>query len=106
LYRRELDLAVDRPDRQETLRLLGEWPRHASELQGILERVDADGHARLITNLGRSTRLTGKAKDAIIGRQQELEPATRTVRQVITDVCAASAKIVGGMKAFTSSADS
>ncbi len=105
LYRRELDLAVDRPDRQETLRLLGDWPTLASELQGILQRVDSVGHSKLIKDLERSTKLTGKAKDAIISKRDQLEPATSVARQLITEISASSSKIVGEMKAFTRSSN-
>jgi hypothetical protein len=100
LYRRELDLAVDGPDRRETLRLLGEWPTLASELQGILERIDRETHKKLIRDLARSTTLTGKAKDAIIARREELEPATRAARSLVHAVSAESSKIVGTMKAY------
>jgi hypothetical protein len=87
------------------LRLLGDWPTLASELQGILEHMDSDGHSKLIDDLQRSSKLTGKAKDSIITEKAELVVATSRARVMITDTCASASKIVGTMKAFTGSAE-
>lgn len=100
-FRRDLDLAVDRDNRDEALKLLGEWPVLASELQGILEQIDAEEHTKLVQDLKQSSKLTGKAKDAIIARNKELVPVTERARGVINEICSQSSKIVGTMKAFS-----
>lgn len=103
IFRRELDLAVDRPDRQETLRLLGDWPTLASELQGVLARLDAEVHTKLIGDLRRSVRLTGKAKDAIIAEKAEIVSATSKARELIHETCGSASIIIGAMKMGASS---
>jgi hypothetical protein len=102
-FRRDLDLAVDQQNRQDTLRLLGGWPILASELQGILERLNPDGHKKLIGDLRRSGKLTGKAKNSIIAGNEDLVPATESARELIDEICSESSTIVGTMKAFTRS---
>lgn len=102
-FRRELDLAVDRGSRDDTLRLLGGWPALASQLQAILERIDPEGHKKLTDDLRRSGKLTGKAKNSIIAGNEDLIPATEKARELIDEICSESSKIVGTMKAFTES---
>jgi hypothetical protein len=66
----------------------------------MLERIDPDGQRKLIDDLSRSSRLTGKAKNSIIARNEDLVPATEKARALIGGICSESGKIVGTMKAF------
>jgi hypothetical protein len=100
--RTDLDIAVDKGHREEALRLLSAWLRVASDVQAILER-QRGGHSSLIAELEKSAKMTGRAKDELIARQKDLEPATRELRGLITSICASALRIVGEMKAFTRS---
>jgi hypothetical protein len=100
--RTDLDVAVDKGEREDAIRLLSAWLRVGSDVQAILERQQP-GHSALIAELEQSTRMTGQAKDELIARQKDLEPATRELRGLITSICASALRIVGEMKAFTRS---
>ena len=99
-------------DEQTALRLASEWVGAAGELHGMLKALDADGAAgsndgfmdpedELITLLKQSIGVAGACKNAIIERKEEIPMAVVPLRVELTKIRAASAPILGRMRAYT-----
>jgi hypothetical protein len=101
----DLDSAVDKADRDGTIRALRAWLALSGDLEGLLERADPGTFQPLIEQLRDSVIAAGAAKDDLIARAGELEPSTREARRMVTNVGAHAGKIVGGMRAFRRSRD-
>jgi hypothetical protein len=82
----------------DLLRVASEWIDAAGQLEGIL-RVDGR-HAELLKLLPPSITRAGQLKNVIIERKEDPHMAAMPLRAELTEVRAASSRIMGHMRAF------